>query len=81
MPEALLSQSTGDVLRRRARGRCECQKRKCTHPREKGSERCTRSLGNDWEAHRITAGGGYALSNLEALCKSCYVQTQIYGVT
>jgi len=81
MPEPSLSEWTRDALQRRARGRCECQTRNCTHPREKRLERCTRSLGNDWEAHRITARGGYVLSNLEALCKSCYVQTQRYGVT
>jgi hypothetical protein len=78
VPEASFSPSIRETLQRRAGGRCECQKRNCTHPREKRSERCTRSLGSDWEAQRITAGGGYGLSNLEALCKSCYVQTRIW---
>jgi hypothetical protein len=55
MPEPSLSEWTRDALQRRARGRCECQTRNCTHPREKRLERCTRSLGNDGEAHRITA--------------------------
>ena len=79
MAESRSPEEIRNALFRRARGRCECETKNCTHPRtEVWSNRCTRSLGNDWEAHRKTAGGGDVRPNLEALCKSCYWQTRTY---
>lgn len=80
MPEPKLSEETRSALHARARGRCECTRRTCKHPREEKIEQCTRTLGDNWEAHRISAGGEYVLSNLEALCVPCHVQTRTYGV-
>lgn len=61
----------------RARGQCECRMSVCSHHR--AGARCPHRLGEGWEAHRKTAGGGYTLSNLIAMCKTCHKNTRTYG--
>ena len=80
MAEPKLSEETRNALLRRARWQCECRRKNCKHPTEGSDPCCTRTLGKDWEAHRISAGGEYVLSNLEALCNPCHKQTESYGV-
>lgn len=59
----------------RADGRCECTMKLCTHH----TGRCNAMLRGAWEAHRISAGGLYILSNLEAMCQTCHRNTPSYG--
>jgi len=75
-----------DVVRQawtRANGRCECERRVCSH-----SGRCSRPLvweqrgkdtSNGWEAHHIVANGPDTLSNCEILCQPCHKNTYTYG--
>lgn len=59
----------------RAGGKCECIMVSCSHH----VLRCNARLGDNWEAHRVTAGGPYALSNLKAMCPRCHRNTPSYG--
>lgn len=70
-----LTQEVRDALFRRAGGRCECTMTRCSNH----SGRCTAMLRGPWEAHRITAGGAYVLSNLKAMCQICHRNTPSYG--
>jgi hypothetical protein len=74
---SVLTQDVRQQLHRRAQGRCECTMSLCLHHR--GGERCPHALGEGWQAHRITAGGAYTLSNLRAMCKTCHKNTPSYG--
>jgi hypothetical protein len=71
-----LSQKMRDDLFTRAGGKCECTMRGCGHH----SGRCNAMLRGGWEAHRMTAGGPYILSNLVAMCQTCHRTTPSYGV-
>ena len=42
-----------------ANGQCQCTMSLCSHHR--AGERCPYALGEGWQAHQITAGGGYVL--------------------
>ena len=71
-----LSNTTREALYKRAGGRCECRMKVC----KDHSGRCTRKLKKgEWDAHRVTKGGEYTLSNLIAMCKSCHENTPSYG--
>lgn len=50
-------------VRERAGGRCECTMKTCSHHRG----RCNASLRGEWEMHRRSAGGPYALGNVIAM--------------
>ena len=56
-----INEHTKSELSRRAGGKCECTMSKCTHH----TGRCNAMLRGGWEAHRLTAGGAYVLSNLK----------------
>jgi len=71
MPEAKLTKETRQALYQRARGRCECQRGNCKHPKEFWHPRCTNALREDWEAHLIDSVGGPVMRNLEVLCRQC----------
>ncbi len=70
-----ISEETRQALYQRAGGQCECTMSTCSHH----TGRCTAALRGEWEAHRITAGGAYALSNLRAMCQTCHRNTPSYG--
>jgi hypothetical protein len=62
---------TKDMRRRlwhRAMGRCECVLEGCPHH----EGRCNALLTRGWRAHHRTPGGPDALSNLVAMCETCY---------
>jgi hypothetical protein len=52
----------------RALGRCECVVESCSHH----VGRCNATLRRDWHVHHRTADGPDALSNLVAMCETCY---------
>ena len=71
-----ISQQVRKDLYDRANGRCECTMSSCSHH----TGRCKAILRGPWEAHRLTAGGSYVLSNLKAMCQTCHRNTPSYGV-
>lgn len=73
------TQKLRDEAYKRAGGQCECTMTSaCSH--HSGGRRCTHMLRGEWELHRITAGGPYALSNVIAMCQTCHRNTPSYGV-
>ena len=70
-----ISEHTKNELYRRAGGKCECTMSRCSHH----TARCNAMLRGGWEAHRVRAGGAYALSNLTAMCQMCHRNTPSYG--
>jgi hypothetical protein len=69
-------ESLRDAVFRRAGGRCECAMLICDHH----SGRCSEALAGEWELHRLTAAGDYALENVVGLCVKCHRNTPSYGV-
>ena len=65
-----------DDVYNQAGGKCQCTMKSCSHH----SGRCSAMLRGEWEIHRITAGGPYTLSNVEAVCQTCHHNTPSYGV-
>ena len=70
-----ISTKVKEDLYKRAGGKCECTMSKCSHH----TGRCNAMLRGAWEAHRVTAGGAYTLSNLIAMCQICHRNTPSYG--
>ena len=70
-----ISAATRKLLYSRAGGQCECTMSGCSHH----SGRCPHGLGQGWEAHHKSAGGGDGLSNLLAMCATCHKNTRTYG--
>ena len=71
-----ISDTTREALYGRAEGQCECRMKVC----KDHSGRCTRDLlKGKWDAHRVTQGGAYELSNLIAMCKPSHENTRSYG--
>ena len=60
------------LLFQRALGRCECISDGCDHH----LGRCNEVLRRNWHAHHRTADGPDALSNLVAMCETCYANAQ-----
>jgi hypothetical protein len=56
------------TLYHRALGRCECMSESCSHH----VGRCNAVLRRDWHAHHRTPDGPDELSNLVAMCSTCY---------
>jgi hypothetical protein len=56
-----------EEIHRRAGGRCECSKVRCSHV-----ARCTGLLRGEWAVHRLQAAGAYVLSNVLGLCQTCH---------
>ena len=52
----------------RALGRCECVSEFCTHH----EGRCNAELRDRWYVHHRTVDGPDVLSNVMAMCKTCY---------
>jgi len=72
-----ISEATRKKLYKRAKGRCECKMRVCSHHR--AGSRCKHSLRGGWHAHHRSAGGGDHLGNLVAMCVTCHRNTRTYG--
>lgn len=70
-----ISDETKQALYKRAGVECECTMKICNHH----TGRCRAMLRGGWEAHRVTAGGTYTLSNLIAMCQTCHRNTPSYG--
>jgi hypothetical protein len=70
-----ISEIRRDELFRRAGGKCECTNQKC----DKHTGRCNAPLKAGWEAHHKDRSKGDGLSNLEAMCESCHINTPTYG--
>jgi hypothetical protein len=64
-----------DEVYKRAGGKCECTMKTCSHH----TGRCNATLRGEWEVHQVTAGAGYTLSNVRALCQRCHRNTPSYG--
>jgi hypothetical protein len=71
----VISEETRKALYLRAGGKCECKMMVCDH-----RGRCSRKLTPGyWEAHHRSARDGDTLSNLIAMCETCYKKTRTYG--
>ncbi len=70
------TQELRDAVYKRAGGRCECTMKSCS----RHAGRCTAELRGEWEVHRLSAGGAYALSNVIGMCQMCHRNTPSYGV-
>jgi hypothetical protein len=74
----VVSRSTKKALYERAKGRCECHMRVCTHHR--AGRRCPhRLVSGYWDAHHRNANGPDTLGNLIAMCATCHKNTRTYG--